>query len=115
MSLRTAIAELFKHAEENLEVSHGKLSSTRLWVLVGFAALLLWVTKGVLTEANLKMVFWVAITYTACNTVTKAVTIFVNARTKAILAAAFMKDGALDANETSVLVSVDTAAKAKKP
>ncbi len=114
MSLRTAIAELFKKADENLEVSHGKLSSTRLWVLVGFAALLLWVTKGVLTEANLKMVFWVAITYIVCNTLTRAMTLFVNAKTKRIFAESFMKDGKLDANETSVLVSVDSTT-SKKP
>lgn len=114
--IKKAYAVLTEKTEaELLDVKHGKLTSTRLWALVAFVGLIVWLTRGVLTESNIRMLFYAVCVYITGDTITRSITIYVNGRTKRVLADAFMKDGKLDANETSVLTDAARSVKTSSP
>lgn len=105
MSIKSAFKSLFEDAKDGVveQVSHPSFSSSRLWVLLGFGLLLAWVTKLALTEKNIELIFWLAVSYIAGNSLTRLATIFVNGailKTKLNLA---YKDGKLDDNEAKLL------------
>lgn len=80
MSIKSALSALFNDEKKKAEsfIEHPTLTSSRLWFALGFVALLIWFTKGVLTEQNMMLCFWVFVIYTVANTATRIAQIFVN-------------------------------------
>lgn len=54
-------------------VEHSTLASSRLWVTIGFALGLIWLTHGLLTETNIDKIYHLALAYLAANTLTRVV------------------------------------------
>jgi hypothetical protein len=81
MSLKSAIAEFFSPAAESdkpEQVAHPSLTSVPMIVLVLFVAGLIWLGRGVLTEENIKLAFWLALASVVCHTATHIVQLLVN-------------------------------------
>ena len=80
MSFRSWLSETIAPKATALkeDIEHGRWTSSRLWLVVGFVAALIW-AKSMLTELNMKMIFWLVVTYTICNTVSKCVNTVSNA------------------------------------
>jgi hypothetical protein len=83
MSFSSAVSELFKKEQAVAEsaadhLAHPTLTSTRLWVTVGFGAALVWLTKGVLTETNIICLSAVACVYLITNTMSRVAQIKAN-------------------------------------
>jgi len=111
MSLTKAVAELFS-SDKKEEVGHASWTGSRLWMLVAFVALVLIVTKGVLTEHNMKLLFWAFAVYTVTNTVTRTAQIIMNGIIVRERQALAWKDGALSAEEERSLGALDAKARA---
>jgi len=106
MSLRSWLAEVIKPAEVKDKVAdlvHERWTGSRLVLLLAFAGLLIYITKGMLTEHNIDRLFWALAIYMICNTVSKVAVIIGNAWLKVWQTRAFMKDGKLDDNERAIL------------
>lgn len=111
MSLTKAVAELFASDKKD-EVGHSSWTGSRLWMLVAFVALVLIVTKGVLTEHNMSLLFWSFAIYTIANTVTRAAQIVMNGIIVRERQALAWKDGKLSAEEERSLGALDAKAAA---
>ena len=92
-------------------VEHSTLSSSRLWVTIGFAAGLVWLTHGLLNEANIDRVYHLVLAYLAANTLTRAIQIAGNIYLKKALIDASFKDGKLDSDETQAINSITVSDK----
>lgn len=106
MSFKSLISSVLaddKPVDPVSPVGHAGLTSTRLWVLVALAALVLWVTKGVLTEENLKLLFWASLAYIGANTITRTVQIYVNGKIQIEKVRLAWADGKLDPDEVKAL------------
>jgi len=103
MNLKKIFEAVKEKGPEVLKTEHGRLTSTRLWVLLGFVGLLIWFTRGVLTEKNIEMVFRAALWYMAANTASRVAAIVMDGLLKMRQLDAFMKDGKLSAREVSIL------------
>lgn len=102
MSFSKAFSALFESDDAN-EVKHDKFTSMRFMAMIAFVGLIVWTTKGLLTDANLHLIFYAFAVYVAGDTATRMMQILVNGRIKLAEVKAFTSDGTLDANETKVL------------
>lgn len=111
MSFTTAVAELFR-SEKKEGVDHSSWTGSRLWMLVAFVALVLIITKGVLTEDNMKLLFWAFVVYTGTNTITRGLQIVMNGLIVKERQRLAWKDGKLDDAEAAALKAGDATAAA---
>lgn len=102
MNVKNAVKALME-SDPKLDQEHGRWNSSRLWVLLIFGSMVLWVSKGVLAHENLVLVFKLAVAFIIGNTVTKCFTIAANAVQRAVALKVFMKDGKLSAVEQTAL------------
>ena len=106
MSISKALAALFSGDDtKSAQVSHSSLASMPTWVLALFVAGLLWLTHGVLTEVNLRLIFWLALAYIVSDRLVTCVKLVVNGSIKRVEVNAFTRDNQLSDNEAKVLMS----------
>jgi hypothetical protein len=106
MSISSAVSELFNSTKNDVlkgDLNHGTFSSTRLWVLMGFAAVLL--TPRLVTEFQVWVLFWLALAYIVTNTVTKSLQMILNARMRSKIIDKVYADGKLSETEALTLKS----------
>lgn len=108
MSISKAIAALFSHDEEDSQIRHSSLTALPTWVLVLFVAGVLWLAHGVLTETNLRLIFWLALAYIGGEYLLRIVLVIVNGANKRAEITTFDRDNSLDANEAAVLMQRKT-------
>lgn len=84
-------------------IEHSSYTGSRFVLLLVLLAGVLYVTKGVLTESTLWLCFWGYVTYTASNTVTRAVQMWVNGRILLKAQELAYADGKLDEVEAKSL------------
>lgn len=107
MSISKAISALFSD-DKTTQVQHSSLASMPTWVLALFIAGVLWLTHGVLTETNLRLIFWLALAYIGGEYLLRIVLIIVNGANKRAEITTFDRDNSLDANEAAVLMQRKT-------
>jgi len=112
-SLPAKAKALFVKEEPKLTdlVEHSTLASSRLWITIGFAAGLIWLTHGLLNDANIDRIYHLALAYLAANTLTRAIQIAGNVYLKKALILASFKDGKLDPDETQAINSITVSDK----
>lgn len=102
-----AISALFSKKKEQATdlLEHPGLTGSRFLVIAGFAGLLLWVTKGVLTEANIRMLFWGVLVYVGCNTITRSIQLICNTTLRKTTLRLAYADGTLDPAEVGIVTA----------
>jgi hypothetical protein len=91
-----------KIKELGSSLTHDGLTSTRLWVTAGFIIALIW-ARTLLSEKNVELIFWLAVVYIVCNSLTKAITLVGNAAIKVQMIKAATLDGKLDQDEIKAI------------
>jgi len=102
------IKGLFVKEEPKLTdlVEHGVLDNPTLWIVLGFAGLVVWLSHGLLTESNEDRLYHLAMVYVVGHVVTRIVQMVINGLLKKCLIEQSFKDGKLDPEETQAIGAI---------
>ncbi len=87
-------------------IEHGVLDNPTLWIVLGFASLAVWLSKGILTEPNYDRLYHLALVYIIGHVVIKVVAMVINGLLKGRIIDRSFKDGKLDAEETQAINAI---------
>jgi len=87
-------------------IEHGVLDNPTLWVVLGFAGLLVWLGHGILTEANFDRLYHLAVIYIVGHIVLKLAQMIINGLIKMKLIDKSFDDKELDPEETQAINAI---------
>jgi hypothetical protein len=103
MNWKTILEGITGSGDGTNTLEHRSFTGSRFILLIGFGCLILWATKGVLTQDTMHLLFWGLVTYTAANTLTRLLQFYANMRIRMRAMELAWKDGKLDNNEAGVV------------
>ncbi len=87
-------------------IEHGVLDNPTLWIVLGFSGLIVWLSKGILTESNYDRLYHLALVYIIGHVVIKVTAMIINGLLKGRMIDRSFKDGKLDSEETRAINSI---------